>query len=84
VTPKAVATRAEWLFELAAAGVGVGMAVHHAGLPRELVGRPVEGAALTHEINLTTKRGRLSTSISQLSTKFGKRSGRGGSPVPTA
>jgi hypothetical protein len=31
----------------------------HTDLPPDLVTRPVEGAALTHEINLTTKRGRL-------------------------
>jgi LysR family transcriptional regulator, hydrogen peroxide-inducible genes activator len=59
VTPKAVATRAEWLFELVSVGVGVGVCAHHADLPAGLVTRPVEGAALTHEINLTTKRGRL-------------------------
>ncbi len=59
VTPKAIATRAEWLFELVSAGVGIGVSAHHHGLPQGLVSRPVEGAALTHEINLTTKRGRL-------------------------
>ena len=41
------------------AGVGIGVSAHHSGLPQGLVSRPVEGAALTHEINLTTKRGRL-------------------------
>jgi LysR family transcriptional regulator, hydrogen peroxide-inducible genes activator len=59
VTPKAIATRAEWLFELVGAGVGVGLAAHHSDLPRGLVNRPVEGMSLIHEINLTTKRGRL-------------------------
>jgi LysR family transcriptional regulator, hydrogen peroxide-inducible genes activator len=59
VTPRAVVTRAEWLFELVSAGVGVGVAARHADLPRGLVTRPVDGAALVHEINLTTKRGRL-------------------------
>jgi LysR family transcriptional regulator, hydrogen peroxide-inducible genes activator len=59
VTPKAIATRAEWLYELVSAGVGVGVAALHRDLPPGLVTRPVAGAALTHEINLTTKRGRL-------------------------
>jgi LysR family transcriptional regulator, hydrogen peroxide-inducible genes activator len=59
VTPKAIATRAEWLFELVAAGVGIGVAAQHVDLPPGLVTRPVAGAALAHEINLTTKRGRL-------------------------
>ena len=31
----------------------------HLDLPQGLLSRPVEGAALAHEINLTTKRGRL-------------------------
>ena len=59
VTPKAIATRAEWLFELVAAGLGVGVSALHRDLPAGLVARPIEGAALDHEINLTTKRGRL-------------------------
>lgn len=59
VTPKAIATRSEWLFELVGLGVWAGVAAHHADLPAGLVTRPVEGAALIHEINLTTKRGRL-------------------------
>jgi DNA-binding transcriptional LysR family regulator len=59
VQPKAIATRAEWLYELVSAGVGIGVAALHHDLPPDLVNRPVEGAALTHEINLTTKRGRL-------------------------
>jgi DNA-binding transcriptional LysR family regulator len=59
VTPKAIATRAEWLFELVAAGVGIGVAARHVDLPSGLVTQPVAGAALAHEINLTTKRGRL-------------------------
>ena len=59
VTPKAIATRAEWLYELVSAGVGIGVAALLGDLPAGLVTRPVEGAALAHEINLTTKRGRL-------------------------
>ena len=59
VTPKAIATRTEWLFELVGAGVGVGVCAHHADLPRGLVSRPIDGMTLVHEINLTTKRGRL-------------------------
>lgn len=59
VTPRAIAGRIEWLFELVAAGVGVGVAAHHAELPQGLLSRPVAGAALAREINLTTKRGRL-------------------------
>ena len=59
VVPRAIATRAEWLLDLVAAGVGVGVAALPADLPLGLVTRPLEGAALTHEINLTTKRGRL-------------------------
>ena len=59
VQPKAIATRAEWLYELVSAGVGIGVAALHHDLTPDLVNRPVEGAALTHEINLTTKRGRL-------------------------
>ena len=43
VTPKAIATRAEWLFELVSAGVGVGVCAHHADLPRGLVSRPIDG-----------------------------------------
>ena len=39
--------------------MGVGLAAHYSDLPRGLVTRPVEGMALIHEINLTTKRGRL-------------------------
>ena len=59
VQPKAVVTRAEWLYELVGAGVGVGVASLHRDLPAGLVIRPVEGASMVHEINLTTKRGRL-------------------------
>lgn len=59
VAPKAVVTRADWLFELVSAGAGVGVTAHHAGLPHGLVGLPVEGTATAHEINLATKRGRL-------------------------
>lgn len=59
VTPKAIATRAEWLYELVSAGVGIGVAALHHDLPAGLVTRPIEGAALVHDINLTTKRGRL-------------------------
>ncbi len=59
VTPKAIATRAEWLYELVGAGVGIGVAALHAR-PAARPGQPPDrrrGAA--HEINLTTKRGRL-------------------------
>ena len=59
VTPKAIATRAEWLYELVSAGVGIGVAALHGEPPAGLVTRPIEGAALEHDINLTTKRGRL-------------------------
>lgn len=59
VTPKAVATRTEWLYDLVSAGVGIGVAAFHGVLPAGLVTRPVEGAKLPHDINLTTKRGRL-------------------------
>ena len=59
VQPKAIVTRAEWLYELVSAGVGVGVAALHRDLPAGLVTRPVDGAAMIHEINLTTKRGRL-------------------------
>ena len=60
MTPKAIATRAEWLFELVSAGVGIGVAAHARAICRRAWSRrPVEGAALAHEINLTTKRGRL-------------------------
>ena len=59
VQPKAIATRAEWLYELVSADVGIGVAALHRDLPAGLVTRPVEGAAMIHEINLTTKRGRL-------------------------
>ena len=45
--------------ELVSAGVGIGVAALHGDLPAGLVTRPVEGAALAHDINLTTKRGRL-------------------------
>ena len=45
--------------ELVDAGVGVGVCAHNAELPRGLVSRPIDGMALVHEINLTTKRGRL-------------------------
>jgi len=59
VAPKAIVTRADWLFELVSAGVGVGVTAHHVDLPHGLVGRPVEGAAAAQEVNLITKRGRL-------------------------
>jgi DNA-binding transcriptional LysR family regulator len=59
VTPKAIATRAEWLYELVGAGVGIGVAAPQGDVPAGLVSRPVDGAALAHDINLTTKRGRL-------------------------
>ena len=59
MTPKAIATRAEWLYELVSAGVGIGVAVQHGELPAGLVSRPIEGADMAHDINLTTKRGRL-------------------------
>jgi DNA-binding transcriptional LysR family regulator len=59
VEPKAVATRADWLFALVAAGVGIGVAALHADLPAGLVCRPVTGTALAREVNLATRRGRL-------------------------
>jgi DNA-binding transcriptional LysR family regulator len=59
VEPKAVTARAEWLFALVAAGVGIGVAARHADLPAGLGYRPIAGAALAREINLATKRGRL-------------------------
>ena len=43
VTPKAIATRAEWLFELVGAGVGIGVAALHRDLPAELVARAGRG-----------------------------------------
>ena len=60
VTPKAIATRAEWLYELVSAGVGIGVAAHarrSAGGPGHPAGRGCR--ARRHDINLTTKRGRL-------------------------
>jgi DNA-binding transcriptional LysR family regulator len=57
--PKAVATRSEWLHELVSAGVGIGLVAMPQHLPPGLVARPVEGAANSQQIQLTTKRGRL-------------------------
>ena len=59
VKPKATVTRAEWLYDLVLAGVGIGVAALHHDLPADLVTRPVAGATLAQDINLTTKRGRL-------------------------
>lgn len=59
VTPKAVVSRIEWVFELVGMGVGVGVCASRPRLPPGLVGRPIAGAAVTCEITLTTKRGRL-------------------------
>jgi DNA-binding transcriptional LysR family regulator len=59
VAPKAVAGRAEWVFELVSAGVGIAVATPYGHLPAGLVARPVTGAVESHDINLTTKRGRL-------------------------
>jgi LysR family hydrogen peroxide-inducible transcriptional activator len=59
VAPKVIATRAEWLYGLVSAGVGIGVAALQASLPMGLVTRPIAGGALAHDINLTTKRGRL-------------------------
>ena len=43
VIPKGIASRAEWLFELVSAGVGIGIAAQHANLPAGLVIRPSRG-----------------------------------------
>jgi DNA-binding transcriptional LysR family regulator len=59
VAPKAVAARAEWLFELVGDGLGLGVCAAYPKLPPGLVGRPVAGTALAREISLATKRGRL-------------------------
>jgi DNA-binding transcriptional LysR family regulator len=59
VTPKAIVTRTDWLFELVSAGAGVGVTAHHADLPHALIGRPVEGTAVAQDVHLITKRGRL-------------------------
>lgn len=59
VTPKAIATRVEWLLELVDAGVGIGICAAQPKLPPGVIGRPIAGAAMAHEITLTTKRGRL-------------------------
>lgn len=59
VTPRAMASRMEWLLQLVAIGVGVAVCAYHGEPPPGLVVRPVDGAALHHDIDLTTKRGRL-------------------------
>ncbi len=59
VAPKATAGRREWLYELVSAGVGIGVGALQGPLPPGLVARPVTGAVDSHDINLTTKRGRL-------------------------
>ena len=59
MTPKAIATRAEWLFELVGAGVGIGVAALHRDLPPGLVSRPVEGAALPTRSTSPPSAGRL-------------------------
>ena len=43
VTPKAIATRAEWLYELVSAGVGIGVAALHGEPPAGLVTPPDRG-----------------------------------------
>jgi LysR family transcriptional regulator, hydrogen peroxide-inducible genes activator len=55
---RAVATRKEWLLALVEIEVGIAVCAFPGHLPPRLVARPIE-SALRHEINLTTKRGRL-------------------------
>lgn len=59
VAPRALASRMEWVLELVAIGAGIALCARPGELPPGLVSRPVDGAALSQEINLTTKRGRL-------------------------
>lgn len=59
VAPRAVADRLEWLLELVAIEVGIAVCAFHGEPPPGMVVRPIDGPDLGHEINLTTKRGRL-------------------------
>jgi LysR family hydrogen peroxide-inducible transcriptional activator len=57
--PKVVAGSAEWLEELVAAGLGVGIGPRGPVLRTGLVSRPVAAPAAAQEVSLATKRGRL-------------------------
>jgi DNA-binding transcriptional LysR family regulator len=57
--PKVVAGSAEWLEELVAAGLGIGVGPRGPVVRKGLVSRPVEAPATAQEVSLATKRGRL-------------------------
>jgi LysR family hydrogen peroxide-inducible transcriptional activator len=59
VRPRIVAGSVDWMHELVAAGVGVGLSPHTRNLPAGLVSRPVEQPAVSRTLSLATKRGRL-------------------------
>jgi LysR family hydrogen peroxide-inducible transcriptional activator len=59
VRPRVVAGSIDWMLDLVAAGVGVGLTPYGGGLPPGLVGVPVEAPPLRRVVSLATKRGRL-------------------------
>jgi DNA-binding transcriptional LysR family regulator len=59
VRPKIVAGSMDWLLDLVAAGVGVGLGPCGEALPAGLVSRPVAAPPVSHPVSLATKRGRL-------------------------
>jgi DNA-binding transcriptional LysR family regulator len=59
VRPKIVAGSMDWLLDLVAAGVGIGLGPCGEALPAGLVSRPVAAPPVSHPVSLATKRGRL-------------------------
>jgi DNA-binding transcriptional LysR family regulator len=59
VRPKIVAGSMDWLLDLVAAGIGVGLGPCGVAQRAGLVSRPVAAPPVSHPVSLATKRGRL-------------------------
>lgn len=59
VRPRISAGSVEWLHELVAAGIGLGLSPHASHLPVGLTSRPLDQPPVSRSLSLATKRGRL-------------------------
>jgi DNA-binding transcriptional LysR family regulator len=57
--PRIVTGSIDWMHDLVAAGIGLGLSPHGINLPAGLVSRPLGQPAVSRTLSLATKRGRL-------------------------
>lgn len=78
--PKVVVGSAEWLEELVAAGLGLGIGPRGPALRTGLVSRPVAAPVDSQEVSLATKRGRLYSPPVRAFVELALRPGRAQAP----